>query len=101
MYKQMFKTIVGMCIFYTVLLSVIFISAVSLMSNKEMKTSIENEMNYIESEFKAINTKSKVILDDVFSNEYVKEYQTYMDQIFGKGSCSVLKIRKYGGMQVI
>ena len=34
-------------------------------------------------------------------NEYVKEYQTYMDQIFGKGSCSVLKIRKYGGMQVI
>ena len=34
-------------------------------------------------------------------NENVKEYQTYMDQIFGKGSCSILKIRKNGGMQVI
>lgn len=34
-------------------------------------------------------------------NEEVKAYQTYMDQIFGKGSCSVLKIRKYGGIQVI
>ena len=34
-------------------------------------------------------------------NEFVKEYQTYMDQIFGKGSCSVLKIRKYGGIQVV
>ena len=81
MYKQIFKTVISMCIFYTVLLSVIFISAVSLMSNKEMKTSIENEMNYIESEFKAINTKSKVILDDVFSNEYVKEYVNKGDKL--------------------
>jgi len=74
MYKQMFKTVVSMCIFYTALLSVVFVFAFSLISNKEMETSIENEMNYIESEFKAINTKSKIILDDVFSNEYVKEY---------------------------
>ena len=74
MYKQMFKTVVSMCAFYTVLLSVVFVFAFSLISNKEMKTSIENEMNYIESEFKAINTKSKIILDDVFSNENVKEY---------------------------
>ena len=34
-------------------------------------------------------------------NDVVKAYQTYMDQIFGKGSCSILKIRKYGGIQVI
>jgi len=34
-------------------------------------------------------------------NEDVKEYQMYMDQIFGAGSCSVLKIRKYGGIQVV
>lgn len=33
--------------------------------------------------------------------EYVKVYQKYMNQIFGYGSCSVLKIRKYGGIQVI
>lgn len=81
MYKQMFKTIVSMCIFYTVLLSVIFISAISLISNKEMKTSVENEMNYIESEFKSINTKCKIILDDVFSNEHVKEYVNEGDRI--------------------
>lgn len=81
MYKQIFKTVVNMCIFYTVLLSVIFISAISMISNKEMKTSIENEMSYIESEFKAINTKSKIILDDVFSNEYVKEYVSNDDTI--------------------
>lgn len=34
-------------------------------------------------------------------NEDVKAYQTYMNRIFGNGSCSVLKIRKYGGIQVI
>lgn len=34
-------------------------------------------------------------------NEYVKEYQESMNQIYGEGSCSVLKIRKYGGIQVI
>ena len=34
-------------------------------------------------------------------NEAVSEYQKTMDQIFGCGSCSVLKIRKYGGMKVL
>lgn len=34
-------------------------------------------------------------------NEDVKEYQKSMNQIFGYGSCSVLKIRKYGGIQVV
>lgn len=34
-------------------------------------------------------------------NEDVKAYQESMNQIFGCGSCSVLKIRKYGGIQVI
>ncbi len=33
-------------------------------------------------------------------NEKVEEYLKAMDQIFGKGSCNVLKIRKYGGMKV-
>lgn len=34
-------------------------------------------------------------------NEEVKSYQKNMDKIFGDGSCSVLKIRKYGGMQIL
>ena len=34
-------------------------------------------------------------------NEAVKEYQGYMNKIFGNDSCSVLKIRKYGGIQVV
>ena len=34
-------------------------------------------------------------------NEDVKAYQESMNQIFGYGSCSVLKIRKYGGIQVV
>ncbi|MBQ9157280.1 MAG: galactokinase [Eubacterium sp.] len=34
-------------------------------------------------------------------DEHVTGYKNYMDLIFGDGSCSVLKIRKYGGMQVL
>ena len=34
-------------------------------------------------------------------NEAVAEYKRVMDQTFGEGSCSVLKIRKYGGMKVL
>lgn len=34
-------------------------------------------------------------------NEDVNHYQAYMNKIFGKDACSVLKIRKYGGIQVI
>ena len=34
-------------------------------------------------------------------NEKVAEYKASMEKIFGKGSCDVLKIRKYGGMRVI
>ena len=34
-------------------------------------------------------------------NEHVKAYQESMNQIFGYGACSVLKIRKYGGIQII
>lgn len=34
-------------------------------------------------------------------NEYVDEYKKNMDMIFGEGSCSDLRIRKYGGIQVI
>lgn len=32
-------------------------------------------------------------------NEEVDGYQQYMDSVFGKGACNVLKIRKYGGMK--
>ena len=74
MYKQIFKTVINMCIFYTILLSIIFVSAFSLLSSKEMKASIESEMNHLESEFKSLNTKSKIILDDVLANEYVRSY---------------------------
>lgn len=34
-------------------------------------------------------------------NEHVTGYKNYMNLIFGDGSCAVLMIRKYGGMQVI
>ena len=34
-------------------------------------------------------------------NEKVAEYKAAMDKVFGDGACAVLKIRKYGGMQVI
>ncbi|MBR3645938.1 MAG: galactokinase [Lachnospiraceae bacterium] len=34
-------------------------------------------------------------------NERVKDYSKEMDEIFGDGSCRILKIRKYGGINVI
>ena len=34
-------------------------------------------------------------------NEAVPRYKETMDRTFGAGACSVLKIRKYGGMKVI
>ena len=34
-------------------------------------------------------------------NDVVIEYQKIMDKVFGQGACSVLKIRKYGGMKVL
>ena len=34
-------------------------------------------------------------------NDKVAAYLEAMDQVFGKGACHVLKIRKYGGMKVI
>lgn len=34
-------------------------------------------------------------------NTDVPNYKTAMDKIFGEGSCSVLKIRKYGGIKVL
>lgn len=34
-------------------------------------------------------------------NEAVDEYLAAMDKLFGNGACRVLKIRKYGGMQVL
>lgn len=34
-------------------------------------------------------------------NEDVASYQEYMDGVFGEGACSILKIRKYGGIQVV
>ena len=34
-------------------------------------------------------------------NDIVIEYQKIMDKVFGQGACSVLKIRKYGGMNVL
>lgn len=34
-------------------------------------------------------------------NYLVSNYQKEMDKVFGKGSCEVLKIRKYGGIKVL
>lgn len=34
-------------------------------------------------------------------DEQVKEYRRFMDNVFGAGSCHVLKVRKYGGMKVM
>ena len=34
-------------------------------------------------------------------NEAVAHYKKMMDSVFGEGACNVLKIRKYGGMQVV
>lgn len=34
-------------------------------------------------------------------HQHVKAYQESMNQIFGYGSSSILKIRKYGGIQVL
>lgn len=34
-------------------------------------------------------------------NDIVIEYQKIMGKVFGQGACSVLKIRKYGGMKVL
>ncbi|MGN0438284.1 MAG: galactokinase [Lachnospiraceae bacterium] len=37
----------------------------------------------------------------IVKNDAVSHYQTMMDKVFGEGACKVLKIRKYGGMQVV
>lgn len=34
-------------------------------------------------------------------NDAVASYKEIMDKIFGEGACSILKIRKYGGMKVL
>ncbi len=34
-------------------------------------------------------------------NDAVPEYKKAMDDVFGKDACSILKIRKYGGMKVL
>lgn len=34
-------------------------------------------------------------------NDYVKTYQETIEKVFGVGTCHILKIRKYGGLEVI
>lgn len=34
-------------------------------------------------------------------DEFVTAYKTEIERVFGKGSCHVLKVRKYGGKKVI
>ncbi|HBE10291.1 MAG TPA: galactokinase [Lachnospiraceae bacterium] len=34
-------------------------------------------------------------------NDFVPEYKKTMDKTFGEGACSILQIRKYGGMKLI
>ena len=33
-------------------------------------------------------------------NSFVEEYKEVLDSVFGEGSCHVLKVRPYGGIQV-
>lgn len=33
-------------------------------------------------------------------NEAVEEYRTFMESIFGEGTCHVLKVRPYGGIKI-
>jgi hypothetical protein len=34
-------------------------------------------------------------------NDMTEEYRDCMDGVFGAGACSALKIRKYGGIQIV
>lgn len=34
-------------------------------------------------------------------NGNVKEYQNFMNGVFGEGACNIYMIRKYGGIKVI
>ena len=34
-------------------------------------------------------------------DDLVEQYRAEMDRVFGEGSCHVMKVRKYGGMQVL
>ncbi len=34
-------------------------------------------------------------------NDFVKTYQVEIEKVFGKGSCHILKVRKYGGTKVV
>ena len=34
-------------------------------------------------------------------DEFVTAYKTEIERVFGKGSCHVLKVHKYGGKKVI
>ena len=34
-------------------------------------------------------------------DDFVDTYREALDSVYGKGSCHVLKVRKYGGMKVI
>ena len=35
------------------------------------------------------------------ANDKAAEYKANMERVFGEGSCEILKVRKYGGMQVL
>ena len=34
-------------------------------------------------------------------DEFVSKYQMEIEKVFGQGSCHILKVRKYGGKEVI
>lgn len=37
----------------------------------------------------------------IVENDFVEEYKTRMNRVFGKGSCQVLKVRQQGGVKVM
>ena len=50
-----------------------------------------------------VSIKNKEQLDDIILNKIInlEEYKKNMDLVFGEGACSDLRIRKYGGIEVV
>ena len=48
-----------------------------------------------------IHLENKVIVSCLLDKDKSHDVCKKMDKVFGQGACSVLKIRKYGGMKVL
>ena len=71
MYK---KSIVNICIFYTVLLSVSMLAIFSIIISRDMQLSIEKEKNYIKNQFNVLKSQNEIICSDISTGEYTMQY---------------------------